>query len=120
MTVHPTLYVSGPVTGVAGDNLPAFADARRRLRSVGYAARIPHEDVRPGTSWEAAMRTSLMAILAQADGLAMLDGWERSRGARAEHAMAVTLGMPVAEVGEWVRAAARGGRENAKYREKSR
>lgn len=100
--VHPTIYVSGPVTGMRDGNRPAFERAARELRGAGYRARIPHDDAAPGTPWVAAMRTTLMAILAQADGLAMLPGWERSRGASLERAVALALGMPVMGVGEWL------------------
>lgn len=100
--VHPTLYVSGPVTGARDGNRPAFERAARDLRGVGYRARIPHDDVAPGTPWVAAMRTTLMAILAQADGLALLPGWEKSRGACLEERVARSLGMPVMTVAEWL------------------
>lgn len=49
------------------------------------------------------MKLTLMAILAQADGLAMLEGWERSRGARLENTVALALGMPVMDVDGWIR-----------------
>lgn len=67
----------------------------------GYRARIPHDDVVPGTPWVAAMRTTLMAILAQADGLALLP-WKLSRGACLEERVARSLGMPVMTVDEWL------------------
>lgn len=100
--VHPVLYVSGPVSGELLDNRPAFEEAARRLRAAGYRARIPHEDVAPGTAWIPAMRTTLMAMLAQADGLALLPGWERSKGACTEVYVARTLGMPMKTVDAWI------------------
>lgn len=108
LTVHPTLYVSGPVTGIRDDNQPAFEAAARQLRAAGYKVRIPHDDVEPGTPWVAAMRTTLMAILAQADGLAVIDGWGGSRGAMVEVQLARAIDMPVATVGEWLHAAESG------------
>ena len=42
-----------------------------------------------------------MAIIAQADGLAMLDGWERSEGAQLEAHVARSLMMPVKTVSQW-------------------
>lgn len=73
----------------------AIEDRTRNLR------RRPHWDVRPGEKWPAAMRTTLMAIIAQADGLAMLDGWERSEGAQLEAHVARSLMMPVKTVSQW-------------------
>lgn len=101
--VHPVVYVSGPVTGFADGNRPAFEEAARALRAAGCAARIPHDDVGPGAPWVSAMKLTIMAILAQADGLAMLEGWERSRGASLERQVALALGMPVMGVGAWIR-----------------
>lgn len=101
--VHPVVYVSGPVTGMRDGNRPAFEEAARALRASGCVARIPQDDVDPGTPWIPAVKLTLMAILAQADGLAMLDGWETSRGASLERATALALGMPVMDVGGWIR-----------------
>lgn len=101
-SVHPVVYVSGPVTGIRDDNRPVFEQAARELRVAGYRARIPHDDVDPGTPWTPAVKLTLMAILAQADGLAMLPGWQHSRGASLERAVALALGMPVMGVGEWL------------------
>lgn len=101
--VHPVVYVSGPVTGMRDGNRPAFEEAARALRASGCRARIPHDDVAPDTPWTSAMKITLMAILAQADGLAMLEGWERSRGARLELNLALALGMPVMDVDDWIR-----------------
>ena len=101
--VHPVVYVSSLVTGMRDGNRPAFEKAARALRASGCIARIPHDDVDPGTPWTPAMKLTLMAILAQADGLAMLEGWERSRGARLENTVALALGMPVMDVDGWIR-----------------
>lgn len=102
MQVTPTLYVSGPVTGTRDGNRPAFEQAARELEGRGYKVRIPHSDVAPGTPWVAAMRTCLMSMLAQADGVALLRGWELSRGACLEERVARSLGMPVMTVAEWL------------------
>lgn len=56
-----------------------------------------------------------MAILAQADGLAMLDGWERSEGAQLEANVARSLMMPVKTVSQWAaRMPAKRGRKTCK------
>lgn len=73
----------------------AVEDRTRDLR------RRPHRDVRPGEKRPAAMRIALMAVIAQADGLAMLDGRERSEGAQLEARVARSLMMPVKTVGRW-------------------
>lgn len=108
------LYVSGPVTGMPDDNREAFEAAADELTACGYIARIPHWYVRPGEKWPAAMRTTLIAILAQADGLAMLDGWERSEGAQLEAHVARNLMMPVKTVSQWVAKMKSGKKANAR------
>ena len=83
--------------------------------AVRLRPRHRHWDVRPGEKWPAAMRTTLMAILAQADGLAMLDGWERSEGAQLEANVARSLMMPVKTVSQWAaRMPAKRGRKTCK------
>lgn len=100
--IRPVLYVSGPVSGRPDGNRPAFDQAASALRAAGYRARVPHDDVAAGTAWIPAMRTCLVSMLAQADGVALLDGWEASRGARLEVFVARALGMPVKGAGDWI------------------
>lgn len=45
------------------------------------------------------MGHDLAYICAEADAIAMLPGWERSRGAMTEHALAVCLGLEIKYVG---------------------
>ncbi|MEI3231038.1 MAG: DUF4406 domain-containing protein [Gordonibacter pamelaeae] len=92
--------MSGPVCGHA-QRQPPRVERRPRMRCApGLHTRIPHGDVEPGHPWTPAMKLALMAILAQADGLAMLEGWSAA-GARAlENTIALALGMPVMDVDE--------------------
>ena len=76
------LYVSGPVTGMPDDNREAFEAAADELAACGYIARIPHWDVRPGEKWPAAMRTTLMAILATASRCSTDGSAARARSLR--------------------------------------
>ncbi|MBB3171778.1 DUF4406 domain-containing protein [Parvibacter caecicola] len=101
------LYIAGPVTGIEDDNLPAFEEAARKLRAAGHRAEIPHEFVTAGT-WRGAMCQCIGRIAYRwatepedAFGLAVLEGWEESRGAKMEKAVAEAMGIPVKTVGEW-------------------
>lgn len=87
-----SVYVVGPVTGVEGLNRDEFERVRGELARAGYAARIPHDYVPECYGWEAAMRASVTAML-RCDGVALLDGWQASRGARIERDLAKSLGM---------------------------
>lgn len=100
------LYIAGPMTGLTDHNYPAFFEAEKRLISMDYLPINPawiHGDTleealanseQDPKSWEYYMRHGLMALV-QADGLCLLDGWQASRGARAEVAVALTLNMPI-------------------------
>ena len=90
-------YLSGPMTGLPDNGYPAFEAAAERLRSQGVQVISPHEITPPGAgpwSWEAHMRVDLAALLT-ADVIVMLPGWETSRGARLEKAVAEAIAMPV-------------------------
>ena len=88
------VYVAGPVTGVPELNRPAFEEAAGRIVGAGHTAIVPHWFVPADASWQDAMRTSL-DLLAACEVVALLDGWERSRGAKLEARVAYELGMPV-------------------------
>lgn len=100
------IYVIGPITGFDDLNLPAFEEARRMLRSAGYVPLIPHDFVSETADWQKAMRISLETI-AKADGIAYLEGWQKSYGARLEYGIASNLGIEVASVASWCAASSR-------------
>ena len=90
-------YLSGPMTGLPGQNYAAFQAAAERLRSQGVQVISPHEIIPPGAgpwSWAQHMRVDLAALLT-CDVIVMLPGWETSRGAQVEKAVAEAIAMPV-------------------------
>ena len=91
-----TYYISGPMSGIEDDNLPAFKSARVRLRKRGHNAVLPDSN---STYYRTSLRIDFELIFAKADALYMLKGWEHSPGARAEHAVAVALRLPIAYEG---------------------
>lgn len=97
------LYVAGPMTGHPDSNYPAFNDAADILRGLGYEVVNPAEFGNDGgrTSYVDLLRNDLRALL-DCDGVAALDGWWESVGARNEVQVAGTLKMPVRSVREWV------------------
>lgn len=95
------LYLIGPVTGKPNDNREAFEEASARLEADGYAVDIPHAYTNLGEDWGFCMRRSITAMLAidhkgnsLFDGVAILDGWEESEGAKIEKQVAEALGIP--------------------------
>lgn len=103
------LYVIGPVTGLEDRNRAAFEDAAEALESVGFDAYIPHWFVPEDASWRKAMKLSVESLV-KCDGVAMLEGSGKSKGARAEADLASGIGMPVKSVEGWLRAAVGGGK----------
>ena len=99
------LYVIGPVSGIENDNRPAFEEAALELERAGYDACVPHWFIPAGTDWELAMRRSV-EMLVKCDGVAALDGFGQSRGARLEADLAAGIGIPVKSVESWKRGAA--------------
>ena len=117
----PVLYIAGPITGV-DDYKELFERADDVLRFTGYGTRnpagcsplrTPLERAKPYSrfrsgcrppepSWHDYMRQCLRTI-AQVDGVALLDGWEESRGAAWEQRIATeVLALPCLAVAEWV------------------
>lgn len=90
------LYVSGPMTGLPEKNYPAFNAKTAELRTAGHVVYNPAEYKDGGRPFElrAAFR-EYTDFICGADAVYMLPGWERSIGARAEHALAVAVGLVV-------------------------
>jgi hypothetical protein len=96
------LYVAGPMTGYPEANYPAFDRAAEWLESFGYEVVNPtgvHIDQKHhyvDLLWED------LRVMLDCHGIAVLDKWWESTGARNEVSVAGLLRMPVRPVGEWV------------------
>lgn len=87
------VYIAGPMTGYQDFNRPAFYAAAEILRERGFTVKTP-ADCYNGNSWEEGMKHDIPAMLS-CDRVSLLDGWEKSRGARLEVFIARELGIPV-------------------------
>ena len=96
------LYLSGPITGTIGGNRAAFEDVRGALEAVGFTVVTPFDVNGADTDWDRCMARDL-AALTQCDGMAQLDDWPHSRGARIENHHAFRQGKPVAHWRVWER-----------------
>ena len=89
------LYLSGPMTGLVGKNVAQFNRMARRLHAKGFEvfnpAMIPH-----GKGYAGCMKECLPAIFA-CQMMAVLRGWEKSKGARLEVAIARAIEMPIVD-----------------------
>ena len=90
------LYLSGPMTGYPDLNFPAFHAAARRLRGLGYVVVNPAELNPAGSekSWHDCMRDDIAALV-YCDVVALLPGWENSRGAQLEVEIARRMDLRV-------------------------
>lgn len=94
------IYVAGPMSHYPDYNKEAFAEATMYLRALGYEVLSPQENGAPGPKvdpdsvWVYYMRLDLL-MLAKANLVVVLDGWECSRGAKYEVATAHALHIPV-------------------------
>jgi Domain of unknown function (DUF4406) len=112
------IYLAGPMRGYAEFNFPAFHKAAAQLRAEGHFVFSPAEkdierhggvDISKGNvngDEEVAakehgfdLRTALLAdltfICKEADAIALLPGWGNSKGATAERATAIALGLEI-------------------------
>jgi len=87
------VYLSGPMTGIADNNFPAFHEWAARLRADGFDVVSPAE-LPEGDTWEQCLRHD-MRELPTCDAIALMPGWERSKGAHLELHVAHRLGMEV-------------------------
>lgn len=96
------LYVSGPMTGLPEYNVHAFRRASFELRQAGYLVLDPSaKGLIYGWTWKDYMHAALREMLL-CDGVALLTGWQDSRGARIEVDLADKLEMEVKMVGFWL------------------
>lgn len=97
-----TTYIAGPMRGLPKWNFPAFDRAAAVLRARGVTCISPAELDREAGFDEhgteppdvrACIRRDLLAILDHCDTIALLPGWEDSRGCRVEVALGQLLGL---------------------------
>ena len=87
------VYLSGPMTGIQDNNFPAFHRAADELRAKGFDVVSPAEIQEAGT-WELCLRADIRE-LCTCDAIALMPGWENSKGAQLELHVAHRLGMQV-------------------------
>lgn len=96
------LYVSGPMTGIEEFNYPAFHAAKSALEARGYDVISPADlPIRDGWDWIDYIVADIASVF-QVDGIAILDGWETSKGARIECEIATQREIPILPLSEWL------------------
>lgn len=116
------IYLAGPMRGIKDFNFPAFMSAATMLRSLGHTVFNPAErdierdkEENRESTWQSedgdiaaaealgfdrrkAITDDLMYIINEAEGIALLPGWELSKGANAELWTAKFLELEVLEL----------------------
>jgi hypothetical protein len=116
------IYLAGPMRGIPYFNFPAFHVAAAGLRVQGHTVFNPAErdieaigidiskdnptgdndqaEATHGFNLREALKDDLEFICLHADAIALLPNWHNSRGAAAELATAVALGLKVIHLPE--------------------
>lgn len=89
------VYLAGPMSGLVDHNFPAFTNATARLRQSGFSVISPAEmsglPENSHLTWQDHMHRDIRLVL-ECDTIALLPGWEKSKGARLEVFVAACLG----------------------------
>ena len=101
------IYLSGPMTGRIDNNFPAFRRVAAELRKAGYEVVDPSElnvglpepdrQAQPlewEAFWHACLRKDLRALM-DCEAIALMRGWEQSKGAQLEQHVAHRVGLHV-------------------------
>lgn len=105
-----SIYIAGPMSGYANFNFPAFFTAADKFKAEGWvvfnpAAKDGEAEVEKDASFKTGDDQQLMKSgwdfreaylwdvtkVIEADAIYMLPGWEKSAGARGEHAVAISI-----------------------------
>ena len=108
-----SIYLAGPMRGIKDFNFPAFHAAAAKLRAEGHHVFNPAEcdeetygtgfntsetgsfkDI-PAFDLKTALHKDLTFICLTADAIALLPGWEKSKGVAAELATAKALDLEI-------------------------
>lgn len=97
------LYIAGPITGIE-NYLENFDKAAVELVNKGFEVASPTwfsaQGEMLGWDWNTYMKATIQMML-NCDGVALLPGWDNSRGAAIERELAERLGMKIKALSEW-------------------
>lgn len=89
------VYLAGPMRGHPNLNFPAFFEAAELLRIKGHVVFNPAENCAPDDDIRTCLAIDTAWICNSAEAIALLPGWENSKGAKAELALSEALGHQV-------------------------
>jgi hypothetical protein len=89
------IYISGPMSDMPELNRLTFENMASHLRTIGFLPIIPHDNGLPITSTYNAHMVRDIEILLSCDGVVLLQGWNKSRGALIEAFVADQMQIPL-------------------------
>lgn len=90
------IYLAGPMTGLPDYNYPAFAAAEERGKAKWLDIHSPHKNFNEDKTLPYATYIRAdMKMLLECNAIALLPGWQKSKGARFELHVAQLLGHAV-------------------------
>lgn len=99
-----SVYIAGPMAGIENLNAEAFARAAEKLSADGWTVYDPVEigelygtadDIQSDPELLAKVVKAELGFVARADAIYLLDGWERSVGAKRELLVALGCGLEI-------------------------
>ena len=111
MNLPTVLYISGPMSGRPGYNYVAFREAERALVSAGYIVVSPRQRIHPTWTYDDYLAFDLRQMDVMFDvyaenisarcGVALLPGWEKSKGVAKELERAAMYGWENKPIRDW-------------------
>ena len=99
------IYISGPMKNMTDGNMPAFDEAEKQLKEMGYETLNPHKigeelnirffEMGKVPTYEDYLKEDIIQMLAKCDKVLVLPGWRNSKGSKLEIANALACGLDV-------------------------
>lgn len=103
-------YIAGQITGRSASEVwHQFYSMETRLQRIGRDAYNPIH-LPKGLDWGTYMQIAVAVLCSgQIDGIIMLDGWQKSKGAQIERLAAQAIGIPIFYEDDTAKAEHKGG-----------
>lgn len=95
---YKKIYISGPITDMPNKNIDEFEKYEQKFNNLNFEVINPHKLHSPmqieSFTWSDFMRADIKAMM-DCDLVAVLPGWDKSKGANLEVYIARSLAMPI-------------------------
>lgn len=96
--VYKKVYLSGPITGMPNLNIDEFQKYEDKFKNLNFEVINPHklhtEEETKSFTWSQFMKQDIK-FMVECDFVAVLNGWEKSKGANLEVYIARNIDMPI-------------------------